>query len=576
MVLQIIKTLMNSVGIIILIAFLLSRTVLFKNLIVKKKVNLKEKILLSLIFGAFGIIGTYTGFPIRGAIANARAVGAIIAGLLGGPFIGMATGFIAGFHRWVIDIGGFTALACGLSTFAEGIIGGLFHQKLKKTNNKWKLAFFVGVISELTQMVIILIVAKPFSEALDLVKIIWFPMTFANSFGVAIFMLIIEEIYLEWERAGAAQAQLALKIANKTLPYLRKGFNEFSAYKTGKIIFDSTDVDGVAITDRDTILTHIGIGQDHHKPGFRVQTEITKRVLETGEYQIALKKEDIECSYSDCPIKSAVIVPLRENNKVIGTLKLYKSKDNGISNIDIQLALGLAQLFSTQLELGKMEYQASMLAKAELKALQAQINPHFLFNAINTIVSVVRTKPALARDLLIHLGEYFRKNLQANKDLVEFEKELEHVKSYMAIEKARFEDRLNIEYRIEENLNLKVPPLILQPIVENAVKHGILPKKGGGKIIIEAKKTGEKVCIRVIDDGVGIENERINEFLENRFRADHVGLCNVNARLRSMYGEENGLKIFSVPGEGTRVTITIPYNLPDERGDELANTGIIG
>lgn len=561
-VLEIIKTLINSVGLMILLAFLLSKAAVFQNLILAKKAGIKEKTILAVIFGLFGILGTYTGIPIKGAIANSRAVGAIIAGILGGPAVGLGAGFIAGFHRWAIDIGGFTAFACGLSTFTEGLIGGLFHYKLKDKKVKWKYAFLIGIMAELTQMVIILIFAKPFSSALELVGIIWFPMTFANSVGIAIFMVIIESIFMERERAGAFQAQLALNIANRTLPYLRRGFNEFSAYKTARIIYDTVDVDAVSITNEKHILAHIGTGEDHHKPGHPVLTKLTKRVLKTGEFMIASTKKEIECNYEKCRLKSAVIVPLCEGIKVIGSLKLYKKRENSITNIDLQLALGLAQLFSTQLELAKMEQQASMMAEAELKALQAQINPHFLFNAINTIVSIIRTNPQKARELLIHLAEFFRKNLQVNKDFVEFEKELEHIKSYLAIEEARFGDRVKVEFDIKIDRSIMVPPLILQPIVENALKHGLLPKKEGGKVLIKAEDRDGKIRISVQDNGRGIMCEDIDKILNGNGGSGKVGLYNVNARIKSIYGDDYGLSIKSAQNRGTCVELVIPSTHP--------------
>ncbi|MGB9838979.1 LytS/YhcK type 5TM receptor domain-containing protein [Thermovenabulum sp.] len=554
----ILKGLINRLGIFIIIALLLSKNRAFKNLILKQHVSIKDKLLLSAIFGAFGILGTYMGIPVYGAIANSRAVGVIIGGLLGGPFVGVLSGFIAGFHRWAIDIGGFTALACGLSTFTEGTIAGLLHKKLNHGKVSWKSALLIGIALELLQMVIILIVAKPFSAALNLVKVIWFPMTSVNSAGIALFISIIESIFGEQERVGAYQAQIALEIASETLPYLRQGLNEFSAYKAAKIIYEKVNYDAVAITDNKQILAHIGAGEDHHKSGINVLTKLTQKALETGECQIASNKEEIECRINECPLRSAVIVPLKEKDQVIGCLKLYKVRENSITDIDVRLAKGLAQLFSTQLELSKMEYQAKLLAKAELKALQFQINPHFLFNALNTIVSICRSNPEKARSLLIYLGEFLRKNLSSVKDMMPLEQELEHVRAYLAIEQARFGDRLKVVYEIEPDTNVMVPPLILQPLVENAVKHGLLPKKEGGAVLIKAKKVTGGIEITVADNGLGMDENEVENLLNKKECGEKIGLFNVNARLENLFGYESRLRITSKLMKGTEVKFFIP------------------
>ncbi len=224
----------------------------------------------------------------------------------------------------------------------------------------------------------------------------------------------------------------------------------------------------------------------------------------------------------------------------------------------MELALGLALLFSTQIELSKLDYQSELLAKAELKALQAQINPHFLFNAINTIVSLIRTQPDNARRLLIHLGNYFRKNLQQNTEEVNIHKEIEHINSYVEIEKARFGDNLKIIYDISEDVDCLLPPLLLQPIVENAIKHGVLEKIEGGTVEILAIDNDNETKIMVKDDGVGMSKELIESLLLGKIESDSIGLINVNNRLKNKYGEKYGLDIESEKDKGTTVTIRIP------------------
>ncbi len=555
---EMILALINKLGIIIILAIGISRIGIFKKVITKKQITLTDKIFLSIVFGAIGIMGTYSSVPIYGALANTRVVGVMVGSLLGGPLVGIISGLIAGGHRYLIDIGGFTALSCGISTIVEGLIGGYAYYHIKNKSNKWQYAFFIGIFAEIAQMIIILALARPFQDALNLVKIILLPMVLVNSLGIAIFIGIIENIYSEYERVAAGQANKALKIANLTLPHLRKGLNYEVAQKVVDIIYSSVDVAAIAITDRKEILAHRGVGEDHHRAGFDIQTEITKRVIQTGKHIIINGKKDIQCIDEECCLKSAIVVPLKEHETVVGTLKLYKRDENSITSVDVELALGLAQLFSTQIELSKLDYQKKLLVEAELKTLQAQINPHFLFNAINTIVSFMTFDVEKSKDLLISLADLFRKSLRSSQELVDIKTELEHIASYLEIEKARFGDRLQVNYELQEDLAFKFPPLILQPIVENAVIHGILPKKQGGSVTIRSSKADKDVLLEVIDDGVGIDLDTMDNLMVETGDTKSVGLQNVNKRLINLYGEDYRLNITSDTNRGTRVQIKIP------------------
>jgi len=558
LLLKIFSSLVNSVGLIIILAYVFSKLKLFKNLFVKRNITMKEKIILSIIFGAFGIVGTYRGIPIRGALANSRVIGVFVGGLLGGPFVGIASGVIAGFHRWAIDIGGFTAFACALSTIVEGTLAGLLSRRFYKNDNKWFFALVTGIVAEIIQMIIIIVVAKPFIAALGLVKLIGIPMIVANSIGISVFVAITESMFKDQEKTAAFQAQLVLRIANKTLKYFRKGLNSETAYETAKIIKSMTEVKGVAFTDTEKIIAHVGLGEDHHKSGDAIMTKLTKEVIASGAYRVAQKKEEIGCNYENCELRSAIIVPLKEKNQTIGTLKLYNRDENFVSQVELELALGLGQLFSTQIELSKVDYQSKLLAKAELKALQAQINPHFLFNAINTIVSFTRSDTEKARTLLIHLGDYFRKNLQQSEDEVELSKEIENINSYIEIEKARFGEKLHVIYDIPKEIKCNLPPLILQPIVENAIKHGIFGKIEGGTVKIKAIDEKNETKLIVSDDGVGMTKDFVDQIFNEKDKNDSIGIINVNNRLISKYGKEYGLTINSEQGAGTVVIMKIP------------------
>lgn len=551
------EDLVNQVGSIVLVAVLLSRFPFFRRLVTRDRIQFRYLLLLAVFFGLFGILKTYSGIPVKGALANARVVGVFVGGLLGGPVVGILSGMIAGVHRWAIDIGGFTAFACMVSTIAEGCLAGYLSRAFYRSEKRWLFALYTGALAETMQMAILLILVRPFYAAVDLVSIIGIPMIVANAIGISMLIAIVEIIYNERDRIAANQSKVVLQIAGRTINYFRKGLTEETTREAAIIIKEMTGVSAVSFTSMDRILAHVGTGSDHHIPGIPLVTKITKQVLSDGKSRIADTKEDISCAHDECMLSSAVIVPLTEKDKVIGSLKIYKTGENSITPVDVELAEGLASLFSTQIELSRIEEQAKLLNISELKALQAQINPHFLFNSINTIVSLIRTSPEKARDLLVKLGAYFRNSLY-HSDEIFLSDEIQNIRNYLEIEKARFGDKLKVIIDVPENLNCMIPPFTLQPLVENALKHGLLPRIEGGTIEILGERADSSIHLTVKDNGTGMDENKLRTLLDETACSKSVGLKNVNRRLICKYGSNYGLKITSSPGEGTVVSLDIP------------------
>ncbi|HEY9058974.1 MAG TPA: 7TM diverse intracellular signaling domain-containing protein [Pseudobacteroides sp.] len=206
----------------------------------------------------------------------------------------------------------------------------------------------------------------------------------------------------------------------------------------------------------------------------------------------------------------------------------------------------------------KLVKQEELLLRSELRMLQAQIKPHFLFNALNTIISVSRSSSEKTIQLLLYLSDYLRCGFSFKNDeeFVDFDTEILHVKSYLEIEKARFSDKLNIVYEIDNNIECKVPPYILQPLVENAVRHGILPLKNGGTVRLSVKKTDNMLYIVIEDNGVGMTEEKLNSILNGTDKTSGIGLSNVKGRIQRIYKRK--IKIESAIGKGTIICITIP------------------
>jgi two-component system sensor histidine kinase LytS len=407
-------------------------------------------------------------------------------------------------------------------------------------------------------MVIILLTARPFDMAVTLVQHIALPMIVTNSIGLAVFMLIIKTTIEVQQQAGAAQSQKALAVAAQTLPYFRKGLDQASARAAAEIIYANENYHAVAVTDSERVLAFVGAEADHHLSARHKMTFATNHALQSGSIYIAKDKEEIGCQFPGCRLTSAIVVPLKRGGQVIGTFKLYYINKNRVNQSDVVFAQGLGQLFSIQLELAEIDHQAKLAAKAELKALQSQINPHFLFNTLNTITSLVRTRPNLARDLLVKLSAIFRFTLQKSGRSITIAEELTQVGAYLSIEKVRYGEKLSVEETVDPLVRTCfIPSLTIQPIIENAIIHGLKPKVDGGTIAIDIRQSGHDIAITITDDGVGM-NLAVFDPLRQASSANHIGLLNVHERLRGQYGSAYGLTIRSTVGLGTEVTIKLP------------------
>lgn len=553
---NVLKNLVNNLCYVIVVAFIISNLSVFKKIIQKDEFRRLDLVILSLTFAVFGIIGTYTGTDVYGAIANTRIIGIMAGGILCGPFVGIVSGTIAGLHRFSYDIGGITSVPCAIATILSGFVSAYIYIKGTKFQ-KWFYGLIGGFIMESIEMILILLLSKPYSSALSIVKSIYFPMSFTNALGICILILLIQKIFNDKEQIAAKQAQLALEIANKTLPYFRD-INSDSLSKICSIIKDSTGAAAVAITDKSIISAHIGLGSDHHKSGEPIQTTATKQVVKSGTMRIINSAEEIQCFCKYCPLKSVIIVPLIEGDDITGTLKLYYAKENGISYTNEKLAIGLSQIISTQLEISKVGKLKELAAKSEIKALQAQINPHFLFNALNTITSFMRFNPDSARELIVNLSTYLRYNIEETSTFVDIGKELEQVKAYVEIEKARFGDKLNVIYDIDESIHVKIPSLVIQPLVENSIKHGILKGSGSGNVRIKVKKHNlNEVMVIIEDDGIGIPQAVVDSIHEGTIKGTKIGISNVYNRLKYIYGA--GLIIERL-NKGTKISFILHKN----------------
>ncbi|MDF2155464.1 sensor histidine kinase [Vibrio sp. CAU 1672] len=552
---ELVISLLQQMCVYLVLAYMLSKTPIILPLLSISS-RLSHRLICYVLFSGFCILGTYFGLHINDAIANTRAIGAVMGGLFGGPVVGFAVGLTGGIHRY--SLGGFTDLACAISTTAEGLIGGLLHVYLIKRNKGTMLfnpsvVFSVTFVAEIVQMILLLAVAKPFDQAYELVSAIAAPMIIANSVGAALFMSILQDRKTIFEKYSATFSRRALTIADRSVGILSNGFNSENAEKIARIIYEETKVGAVAITDHEKILAFIGIGDDHHQPNTPISSQSTLDSMAQNDIiYLDGSERPYQCSLAkDCKLGSALIIPLRAGKAVIGTIKLYEPKRKLFSTVNKSIAEGIAQLLSSQILYGDYQQQQALLAQAEIKLLQAQVNPHFLFNALNTISAIIRRDPDKARELIQNLSQFFRSNLKQNIETVTLKEELAHVNAYLSIEKARFTDRLEINIDIAPDLlDIQLPSFTLQPLVENAIKHGISNRLEGGviKIYSQPHRLGARITV---EDNAG-------SFTQPNANHSGLGMEIVDKRLTNRFGRDSALKIHCEPHQFTKMSFIIP------------------
>ena len=549
---QFISHLISNIGCSAIIAFFFIK-IDKANIIIKSKAKSKKDIVaLSFFFSLLSISGTYIGLNFNGAILNTRNMGVVAGGLLGGPYVAAITGLIAGIHRAIVNLGRETAIPCAIATIIGGFLTA-YVSRFVKNKDRMFFAFLLAFVVENLSMALILLIQKDKALAQSIVKNFYIPMVFMNSVGAAILILLVEDIIQKSELIAGNQAKLALEIANKTLPYFR---NTENLNEVCKIIANSLGARATVITDTKEIIAGFSTDKSVINRS-NIRSNNTREVLKTGEVMLVIKDDEDEIIedffYISPHIKSCIILPLKEKNDVSGTLKIFFDTAEKITEKNRYLMIGLSHLISTQMEISKVENLISLLKYSELKALQSQINPHFLFNVLNTMTSLIRTNPEKAREVTIDLSNYLRYNLDNNLKSVELIKELNQIDTYIKIEKARFGDKLNIIYDVDESLyNFQIPSLIIQPLVENSIKHGILKKRDNGFVKIIVKRIDKDIEVAIEDDGVGIEQAVIDN-LDKKIE-ENIGLKNVHQRLKLLYGE--GLNITKLE-QGTRIKFKI-------------------
>jgi LytS/YehU family sensor histidine kinase len=415
----------------------------------------------------------------------------------------------------------------GLATIIGGLLGGLVYRYRPDLQMKVVAGFIVGALSHTIWMGLVF-AHDPLVGTWDALLLTYGWPVLLNGATAALFIMIIGDIRAQQEKLERMEVSRALRVANRVLPRMRYGINEQSAAYIADIIRRLTGVTAAAIRDNERILA------------------------------VSCDRPD-SADKPDGAWSDTWSAPLTYEDQVIGSVELREDSGRKIPLETAELGQEVAQFLSNyQMQMADLEKRTNAASKAELRALQAQVHPHFLFNALNTLASFCETDPSRAAELAIELGAYFRSAL--NKDgraLVRLEEELANVRYYLKIEKARFGNRFGITEEIDDSTgHVLVPSLSIQPLVENAVLHGLSARPGDRALSLVVRVRRKRLECWVLDNGAGMDRHEQRSCLNNG-REPH-GLIILKNRLDKLYHGDFRLALRSTPGVGTAVLMSVP------------------
>ena len=409
------------------------------------------------------------------------------------------------------------------------------------------LAFTLAALSALAMLWTVL------SPNVSVVVMIVAGMVFTLSIVTVIRLL------MDPDSVRAHQSDDMLQLASQFLDLMKEGMTPYAAQRICALLLPSTAAVAVAITDTDRILGYAGFQEADNPAGSIIRTQATHEAMADATMHVLYTAEDIGFP-PNATIKAAIIVPLLVGDKVEGSLKFYYRNGKKITETQKSIAQGFGRLLSTQMAAVEMETQRKLATSMELKMLQSQINPHFLFNTINTIASLIRTDPAKARTMLREFAVFYRRTLEDSTDRIMLSREIEQTMRYFSFEVARFgEDRVALYVGAGPELqDMLVPPFIIQPIVENAVKHA-MPLEGKLTVSILAEVDGDDVVVEVRDDGVGMSEQACQNIMHPESQTGlGIAVKNVHDRMKGFFGPNACMEVESELGKGTRVMLRFP------------------
>lgn len=535
---------------------LICRTALIRNTLNTLKENRQSRLIFMVIFAAMALADILIGSQLPAQVVNNQLAIVITAGLIGGPRVGLETGLASSAIAYLFMPNAITTYHYPL-IIVLGLLSGFLADWLQRQKSIFANALLIGFSFTAVYLAINVVFSSYNLPKAYVPEDTVFPILFSSSFGIAAFLNTLEDFYNQQDKIEGISAKTALKITNSSISILQNGLNATSASETVDIILQEAETfDFVAITSLNEILGFASYRTE--KPFLAFLNNDFARLFKAS-FKLPTTELDV--------IRSYIQVPIYNDKHHVGYFCIGHILNPEITPFENTLAKGIGTMITNQITVHGIKEKAGLYDKAEIKALQSQINPHFLFNALSTISFYCSSQPQTAKALINDLASYYRNNLTDANTMISIRNELQHINAYIHLEQARFGDRLNVDYDINVLEPFQVPALILQPIVENAIRHGLYQKLSGGQITIKIDKRKGYYRITVEDDGLGISPERLKYIFDTSQPKKSIGLTNVNQRLIALYGPKNNLKIYSRVNKGTIVIMKIPFQEVNENDD---------
>lgn len=425
------------------------------------------------------------------------------------------------------------------------------HEGRRKQPRFLNMEILALAIAALSAVVLVGTAASP---DVDVVTMTVAGLTFTLSLALAIRLL------MDPDSVRARQSDAMLQLSSSTLDLMQDGLTTQAAQDICELLLPSTAAIAVAITDTEQVLGYAGFQEADNPVGSDIRTQATHDTIADGSIRVLYCSEDIGFPQDATTIQAAIVVPITVGNAIEGTLKFYYRSAKKITETQKSIAQGFGRLLSTQMAATEMERQRKLATSMELKMLQSQINPHFLFNTINTIASLIRTDPTKARTLLRDFAVFYRRTLEDSSDRIMLSREIEQTMRYFSFELARFgEESIGLYVGTDPDVqDMLVPPFIVQPLVENAVRHA-RPSDRKLTIYLSAEVDGDDIIVVVADDGVGMDEETCNNIMHPESSTGMgIAVKNVHDRMKGFFGPNADMKVESKLGEGTNITLRFP------------------
>jgi two-component system, LytTR family, sensor kinase len=339
----------------------------------------------------------------------------------------------------------------------------------------------------------------------------------------------------------------------KASPIFREGLSQEAADRIVTPLYQALGCVAVGLTDEEGTLLNWDGGAGHHYPDLLDEIGSALR----HQRKTFVSHESLPCPRrGGCGMRTAMIVPLPAGGETQGVLIVLGRHGGRRLTTAVE---AMAEFISNQLELARLEETKTALLSAEVRALRAQISPHFIYNALNTISELIRREPETAEELLQDFADFTRYSFRTSSRYTTLAEELRNIDRYLTIEAAVHGGKIGVRMKIApEVLPVVLPSLILQPLVENAIKHGLSGKRSGGTVMITAQDLGSEAVVSVEDDGVGMDPELLDTVRDGHEAGLHIGLGNINQRMQNTFGREYALVVETAPDMGTKVTLRLP------------------